>query len=149
MTPEEFWQLVEKSTGCWLWTGNTDRDGYGLVPFLGQTAARAHRVAYYLVRGVWPHGDRPFALHTCDTPSCVRVESDPTTSHVYAGTHQDNVDDRTRRGRVSRRKLTLTDAQQIRLDFVPGRSMRSLANEYNVSTASIRQILRGETYRDI
>ena len=68
MTAEElFWTKVEPepNSGCWLWTGYTNRDGYGCF----RRDLLAHRFAYELYRGAIPAG---LTLdHTCRVRSCV------------------------------------------------------------------------------
>lgn len=70
-----FWKHVQKSEGCWLFTGSIDRDGYGVYTLCGggqQKTVAAHRVAYMLAIGEIPDG---LTLdHTCNTPACVRPQ---------------------------------------------------------------------------
>lgn len=90
--PEErFWASVQKTDGCWLWTGPRDKDGYGIFHVDGKNI-KAHRYSYELHRGPIPEG--LWGLHKCDNPPCVRPD------HLYAGTHIDNVNDAVERGRV-------------------------------------------------
>lgn len=59
--------LVDRSGGpdaCWPWLGNTDRHGYGRLPF-GSKRGLAHRVAYELAIGAIPDGQQ--LDHTCHT----------------------------------------------------------------------------------
>lgn len=67
-TPEErFWRNIDKQPdGCWLWTGSTDSDGYGLV-WQGRHV-KAHRFAYALVHGAIPAGLQ--IHHRCEDPAC-------------------------------------------------------------------------------
>ena len=73
-----FWELVEKSDACWLWTGGT-RNEYG---WFNPARTRAHRHSYLLAKGPIPDG--LMILHTCDVKLCVRPD------HLYAGTAKDN-----------------------------------------------------------
>lgn len=77
-------------SGCLEWTGYMDDDGYGLVSYKG-SPRRVHRVAWELVNGPIEPGVK--ILHRCDNPSCFEL------SHLFYGTHQDNMDDRARKGR--------------------------------------------------
>lgn len=99
MTSEAFWGRVEKvagASGCWIWMGDSNALGYGLVTRLRKgkprIRKRAHRVAWELTNGREIQ-EGMFVIHSCDVPACVRP------SHLRLGTHQDNIDDMMRRGR--------------------------------------------------
>ena len=50
---------------------------------------------------------------------------------------------------VSARKITMTQANEIRSKYVPGsraHGVRALGREYGVTTTAIRDILKGKTY---
>jgi hypothetical protein len=72
---DRFWKKVEKSEGCWIWTGALDKDGYGIFKiglFADGTRrnVRAHRFAYEMEFGPIPVG---LALdHLCRVRACVR-----------------------------------------------------------------------------
>jgi hypothetical protein len=85
--------LGDPNSGCWLWTANVNRDGYGLMcgSRRGRKQFLAHRIAWELFRGPIPIGMQ--VLHRCDTPSCVRPD------HLFLGTHADNMLDKVRKGR--------------------------------------------------
>lgn len=53
---ERFWAKVQKTDGCWLWTGNISPEGYGRIGELPRRTAHAHRVAYELLIGPIPDG---------------------------------------------------------------------------------------------
>lgn len=65
---ERFWGKVDRGTGCWLWTGYTDRDGYGLFALAPGKTLRAHRFAFQLEHGAdkLPKGE-PLD-HLCHDP---------------------------------------------------------------------------------
>lgn len=66
---ERFWEFVspEPNTGCWLWTGGTNR-GYGMFSWNGRTRV-AYRFAFEALRGPIPPG---MSLdHLCRTQLCV------------------------------------------------------------------------------
>jgi hypothetical protein len=69
---DRFWPKVEESPdGCWLWTGQRNRAGYGSIRGPGRDAAllMAHRVAYELVVGKIRDGLT--IDHLCGNQSCV------------------------------------------------------------------------------
>ena len=75
--PDVFWKHTNKKTQdeCWEWTHSKDVDGYGIFHFVCDNPptglpTRAHRVSLFLHKGAAPT-DKPFAIHSCDNPSCV------------------------------------------------------------------------------
>lgn len=64
----KIWNYVNQSGDCWLWTGATRKDGYGLVNNNG-TMVYAHRAVYELLRG--PIGPGLHIDHLCRTRNCV------------------------------------------------------------------------------
>jgi hypothetical protein len=66
--PALVWSHVQKTEGCWPWTGYLDKNGYGRVTFM-QQVTWAHRVAYYLVKGPIPQGMQ--LDHLCRNRRCV------------------------------------------------------------------------------
>lgn len=72
-TPEErFWSYVEKTEGCWLWTGaKAGGTGYGHIYMEGHQRL-AHRFAYEVLIGPIPEG---LVLdHLCRVRSCVNPD---------------------------------------------------------------------------
>lgn len=74
--------------GCLIWTGGTDKGGYGKVWHDGRSM-RAHRAAWIAAHGDVPDG--LLVLHRCDNPPCFLVE------HLYLGTAKQNQQDRAER----------------------------------------------------
>lgn len=65
---ERFWSKVNKTDGCWLWTGSTISTDYGALKMDGMRRY-AHRASYELSVGPIPDG---FLIdHKCGTPRCV------------------------------------------------------------------------------
>jgi hypothetical protein len=133
---------MEPNTGCHLWTGATDKDGYGQFMYKGKTRAkRAHRAAWVLYVGPLP--DDIHLLHTCDTRPCVN------TLHLKKGDQADNMEDCIKKGRNRpidpgyRCKLTEEQVRKIRSDT---RLNRIIAKEYGVSDRTISSVKLGQTY---
>ena len=86
-----FWSKVERSSGCWLWTGTKAASGgYGIFWENGNQH-RAHRLSWLLTNGAIPKG--MVVCHKCDNPPCVNP------AHLFIGTMKDNVDDMMSKGR--------------------------------------------------
>lgn len=144
-TPERFWSraIPEPNSGCWLWCGSVNRRGYGKA-HLGHEQL-AHRVAWKLSGGAIPRGAH--VLHRCDTPSCVNP------SHLFVGTHADNMRDKVAKGRQARfagsdhpsAKLSVESVREIRAAVLPRNRWspslrRQLAAKFGVSESAIKQV---------
>ena len=82
--------VVDAESGCWLWTASKFPNGYGQIGIGGRNRY-AHRVSHELYVGPIPDG--MLVCHTCDIPLCVNP------SHLWLGTHADNMSDRNKKGR--------------------------------------------------
>lgn len=80
-------------TGCWLWPGATNDDGYAVLYFAGKKVG-LHRLMYQYQRGPIPEGMS--VLHRCDVPACVNPD------HLWLGSQLENIADRHRKCRSSR-----------------------------------------------
>ena len=94
-----FWEKVNKTDTCWLWTAQRTTGGYGVFRIRNPRAqTTAHRVAWEMAHGPIPDGLN--VCHHCDTPSCVRPD------HLFLGTQRENLRDMTVKGRRYRRIVT-------------------------------------------
>ena len=141
---ERFWAKVNRSSGCWVWTGAKNRTGYGIIGH-GPTL-RAHRVAYELTFGPIPQG--MYVLHSCDNPSCVNP------AHLFLGRQADNLQDMKRKGRSNRgernpsAKLTSRLVSKIRQRYATGNiSAAKLGSEFEVSDVQILRIVNGRCWK--
>ena len=130
-----FWEKVVVSSGeeCWLWTGAVDSVGYGC--FRGK---KAHRFSYEIHFGKF---DKSLdVLHQCDNVWCVNP------SHLFLGTHADNMADMVAKGRSKRgeesgkHKLTEREVLRIRKRIAAGESDLQIAPDFRVSHGAIRSI---------
>lgn len=84
----------DPNTGCWLWGGSQQTDGYGNIFYSKQKGVRlAHRVSYELYVKSIPKGLQ--VLHKCDVTFCVNPE------HLFLGTQLENIKDRVNKNRSS------------------------------------------------
>lgn len=86
--PMRFWDKVipEPNSGCWLWLGSTNANGYGAH---GRRAEHSgsqltHRFTYETMRGALPVGAE-LDHRVCKTRSCCNP------AHLEAVTHRENV----------------------------------------------------------
>ena len=77
-------------SGCLLWVGPVNNNGYGVLKQDGELYA--HRLAYRLAKG--GIGKGLSVCHRCDTPSCVNPD------HLFLATHRENMQDSARKGRA-------------------------------------------------
>lgn len=80
-------------TGCWLWLGSCDRDGYGKID-----KTTAHRAAFQHYRGTIAHGLE--IDHTCEVRCCVNPQ------HLDVVTHEENLRRTYARGRHFQAAMT-------------------------------------------
>lgn len=126
-------EYVESSTGCWLWLGARNTDGYGLITRSTgrgtKVTASAHRVYYTRHRGEIPAG--MVIDHLCGNSGCVNPD------HMDVTTQLENQ----RRGK----KSGFTDAEVavIRQLVADGMSQRKVAKLYGCSQPTISYIVRG------
>ena len=149
--PKRFWSKVCETDCCWIWQGSKIDDSYGQCargkPFAGMVSA--HVASWILHRGPVPKG--LCVLHNCpngDCPGCVNP------SHLWTGTRAANMRDKASKGRSTKgwpgesHKLSAELAMQIR-DLARHRifPQKQIASEYAVSKETVKQIVRGETWR--
>lgn len=87
-------------SGCWIWMGGLNGDGYGNYKDSEGTQHRAHRLVWTILRGSIPLG--LFVLHKCDIRCCVNPE------HLYIGDQVDNIGDALARDRIQGRNRGIT-----------------------------------------
>lgn len=153
---DRFWSMVDKEDGdgCWVFTGNRTPFGYGIFRCHGIVRV-AHRVSWELEHGPIPKGEGYFGTcvcHHCDNPPCVRP------SHLFLGTHMDNMQDMLRKGRYNWSSGPRGDTHPFaKLSSEDVRAIRSLQNPspykiaplYGVSHATIYDILQYRTWKHV
>lgn len=141
-----FWSKVRIGDGCWEWSGGRDSCGRGAFRMAGVQVG-AHRASWVLERGAIPAGLH--VLHRCDNPACVRP------SHLFLGTHKDNMADRNAKGRQARghvvasSKITEDGVRSIRGRVSAGESLRAVARDVGITHATVQHIVSRRTWRHV
>lgn len=142
-----FWERVDKTSDCWIWTGAITRAGYGWVRAWG-TSRLAHRVAWELTNGSIPAGI--FICHKCDNRICVNP------NHHFLGTDSDNMHDCSVKGRTSwgeksaHAKLKSQQVMEIRKLYKLGcHSYQSIAEEFGIGMVTVANIITGVTWNKL
>jgi len=142
MSPPRFYAKAVRVGDCLIWQGKSRVGPYATVGYQG-TQWLAHRLSYFFATGEEP----PVVRHTCDTPLCV----EPT--HLLAGTHADNVQDKVDRGRQPRHeahhnaRLTREQVGAIRQLAREDTSQKDLATHFGVSKQQISRIVNGKRWK--
>lgn len=173
-----FWAKVDRRgpSECWLWTGFLNNRGYGRLTRKPRHLF-AHRAAWELTYGSVPDG--LWVLHRCDNPPCcnpahlflgthqdnmddmaakgraaagersgprlhpgrlargIRHGSKTHPESVQLGSHRPNA------------VLTEADIPVIRARLTRGERPAIVAADYRVAEATVRQIVRGRTWRHV
>jgi hypothetical protein len=157
---DRFWSHVDKTDGCWIWTGAANRAGYGMILDRG-VRRQATAVSYFMSHGRYPECGM-CVLHHCDNPRCVKAEPDAQwpDGHLFIGTYADNNADMVAKGRHRpasspgetnpRAKLTWAQVRTIRARYArPYYGLRrDLVREYGVSKSLIGQIVAGTIWHE-
>lgn len=147
----DWMERVDSSGGpdaCWLWTGTTNGVGYGTFR-RNNTGQYVHRLSYERANGSIPDG--LYVCHHCDVRACVNP------SHLFLGTHTDNMRDMAAKGRHGRRTHPEThrggrnpnavySAAEVRFVAMwlgAGYSRRVVADGCRISDATVDRIANG------
>lgn len=149
---ERFWEKVDIRSGaqCWEWKGGKNPDGYGTIGEGGRNGRilSTHRVAWFLEHREWPE---EHVLHRCDNPGCVRI------SHLFLGSHADNMRDRSEKGRASvftgeenpAARLTEAHVLEIRRLHALGHSQAGLARRFGCGESTVGRIVHRKNWTHI
>lgn len=153
---KRFWEKVQKTDGCWLWTAATSH-GYGTMYVGDGEYHRAHRIAYVLKtrEDLSAEGD---VMHSCDVRSCVRFD------HLSHGTRTLNMRDMATKKRgnwiiapetvnrgsnVGTSLLTEDDVRAIRSAHDAGETQVAIAKRYRVTQACVSLIVLRRAWRHV
>jgi hypothetical protein len=137
MTVEErFWEKVEKTDGCWNWTGAQSRARvrYGMFNEYPKVV-KAHRFSYRLHFGAFD--ESLCVLHRCDNPLCVRPD------HLFLGTYLENNADCARKLRNGKARLNPARVREIRALHAAGGTYRGIARDTGLNRKTVRDAVTG------
>lgn len=134
------------NTGCWLWSTNLTKGGYGRVSLGGRkTAIYAHRAAYMAYVG--PLQDHDVVCHRCDTPACCNP------SHLFVGSQTDNMQDAYRKGRLNPigdcNRIKAAVVAEVKAGLLAGAEGQALAKIHGISVATVSAIKNGRRWQDV
>lgn len=136
-----------KPNGCWEWIGYLDKRGYGQFRLDKDKNRSAHRVSWELAFGPIPEGF--CVLHKCDNAACVYP------GHLFLGTQLDNIADRDIKGRTAKgskcalSKLVEVQVHRIKNKLTNNESYRAIAEEFCISTNTVRDIDSKKTWKHV
>lgn len=143
--------MPEPNSGCWLWFGIFDKNGYGRFPLYLDGKNRvllAHRISWEIYRG---ETNGLFVLHKCDVPACINPD------HLFLGTQADNMADCARKGRaVGNRGLVVGEKHGMsKLTWEAVREIRDssltqyqLADKFGVHQSLVSLVQRRKIWRE-
>lgn len=137
---------------CWEWLAFKNKKGYGAIMYRDLGNMAAHRFSYMLYIGDFDKSK--FICHTCDNPSCVNP------SHLFVGTASENMKDKIKKGRAKNppvhkgnnqhlSKMNPEKIREIRKLFKYGMSQTELAKKYGLHTATMNNICRNKSWKDV
>lgn len=139
--------IPEPNSGCWLWLGSVDKDGYGTIRRVDGAHLKAHRESY---RYHCQDPDINQVLHHCDTPCCINPD------HLYEGDPAANARDKRVRGRARSvpqpgetnpmAKLTAADVVEIKRRCFAGELQKTVAQSYGIQQGTVSKIVRDQRW---
>lgn len=129
-------QYDANENGCWVWRGMKEWAGYGSIKYHGKFK-KVHRLYWLLLGRTIPEGLDILHGHGC-SKACYNPE------HLHTGTHSENMLDRHRDGTMT--SAILTPEQVLEIRARTDKNQKDLAEEYDVSRATICLIMSGKNW---
>lgn len=145
---ERFWEKVNKTDTCWLWTGYLNK-GYGYIA-IDNKPKPAYRIAYILTNGDIPEGQ--VVRHMCKNKDCVNP------NHLKLGTQKENMEDAIRDGTTlkgEKNHRSKLKEEQVK-EFIKNKPLINIndyillkAKELNVKPTTLYDIHYRKTWRHL
>lgn len=144
--------IQRTARGCIEWPYGRQQAGYGTLVDNKLGTSIVSRQVLLLTQGPPPESEgRYLACHSCDNPPCIAPE------HLRWGTEQDNMEDRTLRGRMpnyagSRNPnaiLTEDDIHLIDARLSAGESQASVALAFGIAQTNVAAIRSRKSWRHV
>jgi len=138
--------LSERVTesGCQIWMSPLTNTGYGRIS-INNKVMLAHRASYEAYIGKIPKGID--VCHTCDNPSCINP------SHLFLGTHKENMEDMVIKKRQAYGERKIKQAKLTDEDVLIIRNTKEshikLSVKYNVCRQLISMVKQNKRWRHI
>lgn len=134
--------IPEPNSGCWLWTGSVNGDGYGTAwrPLWAKKYQLSHRVAYKAFKC---DPKEKVVAHKCDNPICCNPD------HLFAATQKENMKDASEKNRIAsaersgKAKLNWDVVEYIRQSDM---SSNQLAKKFSVNQKTIWAVKNNKTW---
>lgn len=138
--------IPEPMSGCWLWLGALNKNGYPQIQVAGWGALGAHRVVYQMEIGPLPDGQD--ACHRCDVRSCVNP------SHIFPGAVGVNIRDMKDKGRAKgavgarNSHAKISDSDVIKIRSAKG-TLRQIGDKFGLSTSQVWAIQNSKSWSHV
>ena len=149
----KFYTRKDPNTGCWIWQGYINENGYGKVR-VGGKQYLTHRLSAYAFLD-FDLNSPLFACHNCpggDNSKCCNPD------HLWIGTNDQNIKDAKSKGSYlgasrgilnPKAKLKEEDVIKIREMLIRNTPYRKMCGIFGVSKTTISSIKRGKTWRHL
>lgn len=128
----------EPMSGCWLWAGNLNPRGYPRMTWDG-VPQLAHKVVYEQTFGVLDDG--LVVTQKCGNRACVNPD------HLVAGTRSEMLQERKKHAPPPAHAKLAGKVHMVKEKLAAGVPVKDVAQEMNVSSSTISQVLSGDSWR--